>query len=117
MSQGFQDATPEPPSSRTRRELARVRADLRVVLSYRDGEKLPARVVDVSVGGMNLRADRVPEYGEAITVIVRLRETEDWHLIPAAVRWFSQGGFGVAFENLSAGQQRALRIFVEQSAA
>lgn len=111
------DSTPTPPSSGTRRGIQRVRADLRVVLSFRDGEKQPARVVDVSVGGMNLRADRVPEYGETITVVVQLRESEDWHLIPAAVRWFSHGGFGVAFENLTTGQARAISAFIDQSAA
>jgi len=100
-----------------RRQLLRVRADLRIVVAYTDGDKQPARVVDVSIGGMNLRADRVPEYGEGITMIVRLRESEDWHLIPATVRWFSQGGFGVAFENLNAAQARALAAFVDQSAA
>jgi c-di-GMP-binding flagellar brake protein YcgR len=105
------------PESGQRRAVTRVQADLRVVLSFRDGEKMPARVIDVSVGGMNLRSDRVPEYGEGLTVVVQLRESDDWHLIPAAVRWFSHGGFGVAFENLNAGQARALAMFVEQSAA
>jgi|SRR6185369_14159932 len=111
------DSTPTPPSSGLRRGVQRVRADLRVVIRFRNGEKHPARVVDVSVGGMNLRADRIPEYGEAITVVVQLRESDDWFLIPAAVRWFSHGGFGVAFENLTPGQARALSTFVDQSAA
>ena len=100
-----------------RRQLLRVRADLRVVIAFEDGHKEPARVIDVSIGGMNLRAHRVPEYGEAITVIVQLRESGDWHVIPSVVRWFSHGDFGVAFENLNAAQTRALVAFVDQAAA
>lgn len=100
-----------------RRQVLRVRADLRVVIAFGDGDKSPARVIDVGIGGMNLRADRVPEYGEAITVIVQLRESDDWHLIPATVRWFMYGDFGVEFENLDATQARALASFVDQAVA
>jgi len=99
-----------------RRRVVRVQADLRIVIAFRDGSKMPARVIDVSTGGMNVRADRRPEYGEALTVIVQLRESSDWHVIPAAVRWFSQGGFGVSFEGLDAPQARALAAFVDQAA-
>jgi hypothetical protein len=100
-----------------RRRVLRVRADLRVVLALATGEKRPARVVDVSVGGMFLQCERVPSYGEAVTVIVRLRESDDWHLIPAVVRWFSGSGFGVAFEGLDQRQALALAAFVDQFAA
>lgn len=100
-----------------RRRVLRVRADLRVVLALANGEKRPARVVDVSIGGMFLQCERVPAYGEAVTVIVRLRESDDWHLIPATVRWFSGTGFGVAFEGLDQRQSLDLAKFVDQSAA
>jgi c-di-GMP-binding flagellar brake protein YcgR len=100
-----------------RRRVVRVRADLRVVVALADLQKVPARVVDVSVGGMFLECERVPAYGEAVTVIVRLRESDDWHLIPATVRWFSRGAFGVAFEALDQRQSLALAKFVDQSAA
>jgi c-di-GMP-binding flagellar brake protein YcgR len=96
-----------------RRRLVRVPADLRVVVALRDGQKAPARVLDVSTGGMHLEADRVPAYGEALTVVVRLREGDDWHLIPATVRWFSRQGFGVAFEGLDERQTHSLSTFVK----
>ncbi|SRR5260221_7039184 len=99
-----------------RRQVARVQADLRVVVALRDGEKRSATVMDLSTGGMHLRADRAPEYGEAITVVVQLYESGDWHLIPATVRWFSRRGFGVAFEGLDRRQAIALSAFVDQSA-
>jgi Tfp pilus assembly protein PilZ len=95
----------------------RVRADLRIVVALRDGEKRPARVIDVSTGGMHLQADRVPEYGDPITVVVQLGESEDWYVIPATVRWFSRVGFGVAFEGLDGRQAAALAAFVDEVAA
>lgn len=104
------------PDSGQRRRVTRVRAELPVAIAFSDGQKLPARVVDVSLGGLYLRADRVPEYGEALTVIVRLDEGADWVLLPARVRWFSRGGFGVEFEELSEEQRRALSIFVTRAA-
>ncbi len=103
------------PSS-TRRRI-RVRADLGVVLAFGDGQKVPARVVDLSTGGMSVRCQRVPSYGELVRVIVRLVESDDWHLIPARVRWFSGQGFGVSFESLDVRQSNALERFVAQSAA
>lgn len=109
--------TLSPHESGQRRQVLRVRADLRVVIAFSDGEKIPARVVDLSIGGMNLRADRVPNYGEAVTVVVQLRTSDDWHLIPATVRWFLHGDFGVEFENLEASQSRALASFIDQAAA
>jgi c-di-GMP-binding flagellar brake protein YcgR len=99
-----------------RRRLVRVRADLRVAIALRDGHKALAHVIDVSTGGMHLRADRVPAYGEALTVIVRLGDAEDWYLIPATVRWFTSQGFGVAFEELDDAQARSLAKFVDQAA-
>lgn len=104
-----------PPSS-TRRRI-RVRADLSVVLAYRDGLKLPARVIDMSTGGMHVRCERVPSYGETVTVIVRLPDSDDWFLLPARVRWFSGQGFGLGFESLDARQAVALERFVAAAAA
>ena len=99
-----------------RRRVLRVRAELRVVLAMRDGHKVPGRVMDLSMGGMHLEAERVPAYGEKITVIVQLGESEDWHLIPSTVRWFSRHGFGVAFEGLDESQARSLETFLHHAA-
>ncbi len=103
-----------PPSSTRLR--TRVRADLNVVIAYADGRKVPARVIDVSLGGMHVRSERVPSYGEAVTVIVELLGTEGWHFLPARVRWFSGQGFGLGFERLDARQAKALERFVGHAA-
>jgi hypothetical protein len=96
----------------SRRRSARVRADLRVVFARANGEKHPATVIDVSTRGMHLRAESPPAYGEAVTVIVQLGRSVDWHIVPARVRWFSRGGFGVAFERLGAAESSALEAFI-----
>ena len=54
----MQDAPDSSRPSGLRRRLSRVRADLSVVVVYASGDKLPARVIDVSAGGMHLRAER-----------------------------------------------------------
>jgi hypothetical protein len=100
-----------------RRRVARVQADLSVVVAFKDGDKRPARVIDVSVGGMHLRCERVPEYGEVVKVIVQLSSSGEWHFLPGAVRWFTSQGFGVGFESLDQNQARALVAFVDQVAA
>jgi hypothetical protein len=100
-----------------RRRVHRVRADLGVVVAFKDGDKRPARVIDLSVGGMHLRCDRVPEYGEVVKVVVQLRSSGDWHFLPGAVRWFTSQGFGVGFETLDQKQARALADFLDQVAA
>jgi c-di-GMP-binding flagellar brake protein YcgR len=97
--------------------VVRVRAELSIVLDFRDGTKLPARVIDVSLGGMNLRCDRRPEYGEPVRLIVQLRATDDWQVFPAVVRWFEKDVFGVEFEGLDERQAMALAAFVEEVAA
>jgi hypothetical protein len=107
----------ERHDSGRRRRVARVQADLGVVIAFKDGDKRPARVIDVSVGGMHLRCDRVPEYGEVVTVVVRLPSSDDWHFLPGAVRWFTSQGFGVGFESLDQNQARALIAFIDQVAA
>ncbi len=101
----------------TQRRRRRVRADLRVVVALRNGDKQQARVVDLSIGGMQLEAARAPGYGESVTIVVQLHDSHDWFIIPATVRWFSRGGFGVAFEGLDRSQELALAAFVNQSAA
>lgn len=100
-----------------RRRVTRVQADLRVVIAFKDGDKRPARVIDVSVGGMHVRCDRVPEYGEVVKVVVQLRSSEDWHFLPGAVRWFTSQGFGIGFDGLDQKQAAALAAFVDQVAA
>jgi len=101
-----------PPESSHRRLIIRVPADLSVVVAFQDGDKKPARVTDVSLGGMNLHCERTPEYGEAIRLIVQFAKGEDWIVLPAMVRWFSRDGFGVEFERLGDSQASALARFI-----
>jgi len=96
--------------------LRRVRANLRVVIALRNGDKCQARVLDVSTGGMHLESERVPEYGEPVTVVVRLEDSDDWHLISATVRWVGRKRFGVAFDALDSRQADALAEFVGRAA-
>ncbi len=98
------------------RRSQRVRANLRVVIAFRDGHKQPAKVIDLSTGGMHVEAERIPEYGEVVTVVVQLHESDDWHLIPAVARWVGRRRFGLAFEGLDARQSLALRAFVDHAA-
>lgn len=100
-----------------RRIIQRVRTDLMIVIALASGEKVPARVVDVSVGGMCVNCERRPTYGEEITVIVRLDERSDWVLLPATARWLTGGGFGLEFRQLTQAQATALAAFVAQAAA
>jgi len=100
----------EEPASR--RRAARVGATLRVVVARENGEKHPATVLDVSTQGMHLRAESSPAYGEAVTVVVQLGRSVEWHLVPARVRWLGRRGFGVAFERVGPAEARALEAFV-----
>ena len=95
-----------------RRIAVRVPADFSVVVARTGGEKLVARVTDISITGMHLAAPVVPEYGEQITVVLRFSLDADWLLLPATVRWFSKTGFGVALHALDEHRIRELGRFV-----
>ncbi len=90
-----------------------MRANLVVAVSRADGSKLPARVVDVSTGGMFLHCAPGPEYGETVTIVVQLQERNDWVLLPATIRWITTKGCGVEFDDLSEEKARALEEFVK----
>lgn len=102
----------KPPENSQRRLIVRVPADLSVVVAFGDGDKKPGRVTDVSLGGMNLHCERKPEYGETIRLIVQFRKGEDWHVLPATVRWFARDGFGIEFDRLDEFQANALSRFI-----
>jgi hypothetical protein len=111
----------QPTASRSSRDAAvsgirriavRVPADFTVVVARSGGEKLVARVSDISISGMHLEAPIVPEYGERITVVLRFSLDGEWLLLPALVRWFSKLGFGVAFRSLDERRTKELGRFV-----
>jgi hypothetical protein len=107
---------PARTASGVRRLAVRVPADFGVVVVRASGMKQPARLVDVSTAGMQLEAAEIPGYGENVTVVVRLGECRDWLLLPAQVRWFSRGGFGVELTSLDAAAELELGGFVAGSA-
>lgn len=88
-----------------------------VVVARDSGEKLRGRMLDLSLGGMHIAAERVPSYGERVRVLVQLSPEDDWLILPARVRWFTSRGFGVEFSSLDARQERALCQFVERWAS
>jgi hypothetical protein len=102
----------EAATSGIRRIAVRVPADFSVVVSRQGGEKLVARVTDISISGMHLAAPVVPDYGEQLTVVLRFSLEGEWLLLPATVRWFSKTGFGVAFRSLDDRRTRELGQFV-----
>jgi Tfp pilus assembly protein PilZ len=99
-----------------RRRVTRKRTQIPLAIAFSDGQKVPARAIDVSVGGLFLQAERVPEYGEQLTVVVQLYEGADWVLLPVRVRWFAKGSFGVEFGKLSEQQRRDLAILLTSAA-
>ena len=107
-SRTFRDAA----QSGIRRIAVRVPADFSVVVARHGGEKLVARVTDISITGMHLSAPVVPDYGEQITIVLRFSLEGDWLLLPASVRWFSKTGFGVAFHALDEHRTKDLGRFV-----
>jgi len=99
-------------ASGIRRIAVRVPADFSVVVSRHGGQKLVARVTDISITGMHLAAPVVPDYGEQITIVLRFSLDGEWLLLPASVRWFSKTGFGAAFHALDERRTRELGRFV-----
>jgi hypothetical protein len=105
-------ARSETAASGIRRIAVRVPADFSVVVARQGGEKVVARVTDISVTGMHLVGPVVPEYGEQVTIVFRFSLEEEWLLQRATVRWFSKTGFGVEFHALGETQASKLARFV-----
>ena len=68
-------------NSGLRRSLVRVTTDVGVVVARQGGDKWPGRMLDVSVGGMQVACDREPGFGEALTLVVQLRREGRWLLL------------------------------------
>ena len=110
----------EPPrrslsNSGLRRSLVRVTTDVGVVVARANGEKWPGRMLDVSVGGMQVACGRAPGFGEALTLVVQLRVGGRWLLLPATVRWFTSRGFGAEFAALDEQQIAELAWFIDHN--
>ncbi len=103
------------PSSGTRRRVARVRTHLGVVLACADARKVPARAVDLSMGGAFVECPTPPTYGERLTLLVRV-DGGDWVLLPAMVRWVTSRGCGIEFAGLDSEKRRALSLLISSAA-
>lgn len=87
--------------------MARVRTQLGVVLACEDARKIPARAVDLGMGGAFVECASPPGYGERLTMLVRV-DGGEWVLLPAVVRWVTSRGCGLEFSALDADRRHAL---------
>lgn len=110
---------PEPQrhhssTSGLRRTLVRVTTNVGVVVARANGDKWPGRMLDLSVGGMQIACANVPGFAEAVTVVVQLTPQGRWLLLPATVRWFTSRGFGLEFGTLDVQQIAELARFIDR---
>ena len=96
-----------------RRTLVRVSTDVGLVIARGNGEKWQGRMLDLSVGGMQVACRQTPGFGEALTLVVKLHRRGQWLLLPATVRWFTSRGFGAEFGQLDEEQIEELAQFIE----
>jgi type IV pilus assembly protein PilZ len=68
-------------------------------------------LVDVSMGGAFVSAEKAPAFGAAVTLVGDLPGARGARL-PAVVRWSKPGGFGVQFGLLGARETHALNDVV-----
>ncbi len=101
-------------NSGLRRSLVRVAADIGVVVARASGDKWHGRMLDLSVGGMQVACDRAPDFGELLTLVVQLYGGGPWLLLPGTVRWFTSRGFGVEFGILNQHQIEELAQFIDR---
>jgi hypothetical protein len=89
----------------------------RIVLGM---HRLSAYITDLSLGGGRVHADgEVPNPGTLVTLEVRIGKRVAHSRIPAVVKWSqaaTKGGqdFGLTFEGLSPGDQKALQTVVDE---
>lgn len=67
---------------------------------------------DISLGGMFVITDFLPEFNAELTVYVKLPGQQSELVLPGIVRWESKDGMGVQFGNLGARETHAITEFV-----
>jgi len=101
---------------RTARQLIELRVEYR-----RDAEDAPlqksGRLVDLGLGGAQIRCDRPPPAEAALRIILISPSAWDPLDLPALVRWVDDDKsiFGVAFDRLSRSQAAALYELLQVS--
>lgn len=73
-------------------------------------------VVDLSVGGLYIEAERAPAFGTNLTIVGDFPGAPGLRL-PAIVRWAKPGGFGVQFGLLGARETHILSGLVHKQKA
>lgn len=85
-----------------------------VTVHHKDGRSLPARSVDMSVGGMFVTASDLPAFGSEVTIEIELPGLGPTRL-PAFVRWTKPDGFGVQFGLIGVRETHAIGVLVSAS--
>jgi Tfp pilus assembly protein PilZ len=97
-----------------KRRHERVRFQVPVICHPKDGAPLAGAIVDLSVGGAYIEAERSPAFGATVVLHVDLPGASGLK-IPATVRWTKPDGFGAQFGLLGALETHALAAIVSRS--
>ncbi|MCP4678804.1 MAG: PilZ domain-containing protein [Deltaproteobacteria bacterium] len=94
---------PTANTFKEKRKHERIDYDASVELGFDDGERHAARIVNISLGGVFLKADSQPEFGSRVHLYFELPRVDDLCEIPCLVRWIKKDrGIGLQFEHLRA---------------
>ena len=98
------------------RRTPRARLDAAIEIAFNgQTERHAARSRDISLGGMFLESDVLPEFGAQIVVTLTMPGEKAPFQIPGVVRWMRDGGMGVQFGLLGARETHAITNFVAKS--
>ncbi|MEZ4294526.1 MAG: PilZ domain-containing protein [Polyangiaceae bacterium] len=83
--------------------------ELPAAFQFEGGDRVPASLRDVSLGGVFLETEAPAPYGARIVIHVKLPGLKDESTIQATVRWVKKGsGMGVQFGVMGARETHAL---------
>lgn len=72
-------------------------------------------IVNIGVGGAFIEAAQRMSYGTRVELAMKLPGLQQPSLVPAVVRWSSEVGFGVQFQELGARETHAISGLVSAS--
>jgi len=98
---------------REKRKHHRVSFEVELLMEAK-GEVFSARSVDISLGGMFVRGEQVPEIGTPVDLKLALPGVGSTTL-PAFVRWRKEGGVGLQFGLIGPRETRAIGKLVRGS--
>jgi len=94
-----------------KRRHPRVPVNLPISCEVANQGTVTGTLVDVSMGGAFVSAEKAPAFGAEVTIVGDLPGAPGARL-PAVVRWSKPGGFGVQFGLLGARETHALNHLV-----